>query len=697
MLDELYEEAKVITTEKLSELPGRITMGIDGHKMGKRHVETLTRAKLGVSTFQHAELLATKRATGKVLCELVSKYIDGTVIAVVADNTGNNTGNRTGLFALLRARTPTLLCIGCCVHVLDLVIEDVAKMEYVSAAANMAHFVTTFVKKHALVYEEFLQCQKLLKVKLELVVFPLTRFAYAHLMCMRVVKNFSVLRLLSESDSFAAVKAQVSKRGRQGEKSLVEFQRFEDLVGSRDARTKILGAAMLLEPFSTVLHYLEGDSVPVSHVYPCYQLLYDFVQQLGKVSQISALLEDEDEQDKVCSIVRDRWLGAARKTGLKDQLHFCAFALDPYAQAALTTANSPECDLLTQEVSEAARQVFKYIETNPIKRAMLIEQFGLWCAARPRLSVGTRCSEATQSGNNSFSSLYLTGMQLVWDKMKSASSEQVDQPTYCILDAIKHTIANLKTCSKPTEFWLAMSAEIPRGASQSAIEAHRYFCRIACDLLAIVSHTAGVERAGKGYGLILTSLRQSMDPERVRKCVYCLENYGLLSLGQEAGGGLEAFERSYSNGADVAEHPLRDILPRGNLIVDDAPGSDLSSEDTDNSGEEDDEDIDAVSWGLPRGFEIMNKPGQIDEACVGCFVFLNWEKFGWQLGKITELITLATPRLFQQFNVRVSWADGRGPCKLDLDMYLHGESAPCNAWVLLKQCGSRGDGDESED
>lgn len=187
--------------------------------MGRRHVETLTRAKLGISTMLSAELLGTKRATGAHLAQLVFKYLDKSCIAVVADNTGNNTGKDNGLFTVLREQYPTLLCIGCCVHVLDLLIEDLAKISEIDDAGRSAHFMVTFVKKHGLLYEEFLQIQKSLGLKRDLVTFPLTRFAYMHLMCSRVACNFSALRLVSESNAFNVVKSQMRMRGEKGKKA----------------------------------------------------------------------------------------------------------------------------------------------------------------------------------------------------------------------------------------------------------------------------------------------------------------------------------------------------------------------------------------------------------------------------------------------------------------------------------------------
>mmetsp|Transcript_20190 Transcript_20190/g.48437 ORF Transcript_20190/g.48437 Transcript_20190/m.48437 type:complete len:137 (+) Transcript_20190:335-745(+) len=119
-------------------------------------------------------------------------------------------------------------------------------------------------------------------------------------------------------------------------------------------------------------------------------------------------------------------------------------------------------------------------------------------------------------------------------------------------------------------------------------------------------------------------------------------------------------------------------------------GNECLSEGEESGEENSEEDADAgdeqsVRWYLPAGFQIARKPSSIDVSCVGKLVFFHWEKFGWQLGKVTELITAATPRLMRNFNVRVAWADGRGPTMLDLDMFQSGDDAPTNSWVFLEK------------
>ena len=77
--------------------------------------------------------------------------------------------------------------------------------------------------------------------------------------------------------------------------------------------------------------------------------------------------------------------------------------------------------------------------------------------------------------------------------------------------------------------------------------------------------------------------------------------------------------------------------------------------------------VTAIKWKLPNRFQISPRPTAIDKACIGRFVYRNWQSSGWQLGKVTDLITKDTPRLFKKYNVRVAWADAtKGPTMLDL-------------------------------
>ena len=52
-----------------------------------------------------------------------------------------------------------------------------------------------------------------------------------------------------------------------------------------------------------------------------------------------------------------------------------------------------------------------------------------------------------------------------------------------------------------------------------------------------------------------------------------------------------------------------------------------------------------VSWSVPDGFEVADEPSKLDDTLVGSSVYMRWEKYGWQLGRITDIATDATPRV----------------------------------------------------
>ena len=43
---------------------------------------------------------------------------------------------------------------------------------------------------------------------------------------------------------------------------------------------------------------------------------------------------------------------------------------------------------------------------------------------------------------------------------------------------------------------------------------------------------------------------------------------------------------------------------------------------------------------------------------------MRWQTYVWQLGKITDVVTSATPQFFKKFNYRMIWSDGsKGPTR----------------------------------
>ena len=398
------------------------------------------------------------------------------------------------------------------------------------------------------------------------------------------------------------------------------------------------------------------------------------------------------------SKTRECCVGSSRKVGLRSDVHLCAFLLDPMAQAALTTLRSPDCDLLGGEIQEAARKVFRHAAgDDPAKAQVYLQQLTLYAAACPTKLAGM--DEASPMGNNAYSSLVYSQMTAVWrlkarreaDRAQKEGQVDDESPGFAIKEALG--LMQL-TELQPSQFWLAMARESPRGANSAAIEAHKLFCKAAGDICSIVPHTCGVERAGKGYGLVLTPLRKKMAPERARKCIYTMQNYPLLDAKQQRGDTYEDFLDGLLTEEERAAVAAKQAkgLRRGSLIINDAPLS--VSDDSDSDDEPASRPI-AIKWTVPDHFSVAFPPSNINADCIGRFIYLNWKDYGWSLGKVTELIASKSPRLFKHYNCRVIWAvEGKlnkkcnGPCKLDLTKYASGADAPLDSWVFLDQQGA---------
>jgi hypothetical protein len=59
-------------------------------------------------------------------------------------------------------------------------------------------------------------------------------------------------------------------------------------------------------------------------------------------------------------------------------------------------------------------------------------------------------------------------------------------------------------------------------------------------------------------------------------------------------------------------------------------------------------------WWLRGLFEVADEPSKLEDTLVGSSVYMRWEKYGWQLGRITDIVTDATPRVFKKFNYRIT-------------------------------------------
>ncbi|KAK3275726.1 hypothetical protein CYMTET_16163 [Cymbomonas tetramitiformis] len=260
-LDNAYEETLVSTNATLDATPGKRTLVIDGKtNVVGRATANLAECKQGITAYITTKFFRNREHSGKLHAEFAYDVISEDPEkwqAVCADNTGS----MQIMFRLLHLWFPLLFILGRCVRVLDLLIEDIVKIEEVSAVVADFYFIAVFMK------------------------------------------------------------------------SAAQFERFETLIGDSVLRKRGEAINYFLEPLSSMLHYIEGDSVPPTHMLPLFVMFHKFVGSdlpLSVSTQVS-----RDTLNDIREMVKERWLGAGRKVGLRHDFHCLAFSLDVYVRALI--------------------------------------------------------------------------------------------------------------------------------------------------------------------------------------------------------------------------------------------------------------------------------------------------------------------------------------------------------------------------
>ena len=245
---------------------------------------------------------------------------------MVADNIGSM---KDRMLPQLGAAFPGWFQLGCVPHVLDLLIEDIAKIREIESTIGLCHMIIIFTKRWSIVYEAFIS-KKTHKMGFRL--FSLTRFAYAYLLVHSVCLHLPVLSTVSEWPEYIAVKAKTiksTKVSKRAEKRR-EFTAFEQACQDWGKKRKSLAVVALLKPLSKTLHHLEGDNVPPSHVLPLFCSWLQYSRNLP--DSVTEALSSET-CTRVVQLTEARWLGSARKVGLRADLDCLTFLTGPTVRA----------------------------------------------------------------------------------------------------------------------------------------------------------------------------------------------------------------------------------------------------------------------------------------------------------------------------------------------------------------------------
>ena len=405
--------------------------------------------------------------------------------AVITDNTESMVTMRTELRLLF----PLLIMVKCCVHVLDLLCESYAKIPGVASALADAKTLVSFAKaNNSQLYELYLKLHKAAEPKpVSLRFFPDTRFSYAYLMIESVVANRVVLLQMIEHDIFVEARALLANPA--GRKKMDDCAA---LIGNNALWTRLRTALLVLRPVSSVIKYLGGDSVPISHVYPCYQALVDDWKQL-KESEIDTVLGTGTYMAMKAALDL-RWKGnpSTRHIGLYDFELLAAFALDP------TLSFDPAFKHL-HEGTAVSDAVNDYLE-------------------REAAGDETRMRQLKHSHD-----LFLVGTQKPYDELHAFAAISSAQPrgTMSVTNLITY-LATLKAT-----FLINTYAAFVKKVTRAKLD-KSFFAESCLKLLSVRPHACAIERANKSHRFLHDKLRVRLGEAKVHMLIYTYHNLRLV-------------------------------------------------------------------------------------------------------------------------------------------------------------------------
>jgi len=245
---------------------------------------------------------STVKKNGKYIFDLVDKCIEDigekNVIQVVTDNASVN----VAAASLLAAKRPKIIWNGCAAHCLDLMLEDIGKLEPVQETIVNARHVTAFLYAHTRLLD--LMRKYLGK---DLVRSGVTRFATAYLNLKSLQDNKKELKRLFRDNDLNEMGYLKSAKGKKAEK----------VVNSEGFWKNVDIAVNLFEPLAIVLRRMDSDV-------PAMGFLHGYLLEAKR--EIAVRFDNDEEKYKpIWEIIDKIW-----DSKLKSPLHLAGYYLNPY-------------------------------------------------------------------------------------------------------------------------------------------------------------------------------------------------------------------------------------------------------------------------------------------------------------------------------------------------------------------------------
>ena len=643
--------------------------------------------KLGVVTFLCFHYMKTSRATSDNMAKLALEVVPdpAAVQAMVVDSTTAN----YGMVALLRSHFPWWIFLFCAVHVIDLLIEDIAKEAEIAPIILRARRLVVMILKHPLVREEF---DKLVKESCHhpqqpwsLRLFPKTRFAYMYLMLYQIYRSGRVLDLLAESPLLQVVMQLSIKGAKVGTKRdavRLEWQNFIATLDDRTFRRQIRALLFVVSPLSMACFYLQGFSAPLSHIYPVYMAICTHLQQEWP-SFVTLALSSATLAACHTHALGRTW-GNGRLVGVLHDAHLAAFFFDIEARAAAQNDNH----LIHAGVIECTNRVLMTMHhEKPLEVAIMLAQTQQWAAASGG-SFASYIIVSVELAQARFATL--AGKNDESQTVGAAVAEVVLEHHSSVVDSL---IERLKLTTKPTSTWSIILNQPPQGASDNQIMAHKLFCSSIVNLQAVVGHTGGVEQMGKAFKYIQTRQRCSLAEETLNDLAYIFHNtrlaypdmasdsisfddFAVALLEPEDQNIFEAESETYAPRFQDSPHPGEEVGAAAEKVVppDEAEeGEEDEEEDGEEDGEEEGE-VDTSAFIVPDGYMASHQaPLQpLTADYVGRWIMAQVKipktPMSWRLGKLTKFYDPKKPgRYAELYNFDVQFAGIKGVVGMKLE------------------------------
>jgi hypothetical protein len=225
-----------------------------------------------------------------LLCDLLDGFIQEVgpqhVVQVITDNAANY----VAAGRMLMSRYPTLFWTPCAAHCLDLMLEDMGKLDWIKETIDSARSITKFIYNHASV----LSMMRQFTGDKELVRPAITRFATSFISLRSLLNSRWELQTMFLSPEWRALSFSSKPEG-QAIMRLVAYQdSFWDAVNE---------VCTISEPLVKVLRLVDGDKPTMGYLYEAM----DRAKESIRAYYVDKGDQGHERKEMIWMVIDDRW------------------------------------------------------------------------------------------------------------------------------------------------------------------------------------------------------------------------------------------------------------------------------------------------------------------------------------------------------------------------------------------------------